>query len=128
MTYIILSNNNKVIEHYSDVVVVEGNYIDVLNKARDLIHIGHRLISSPLGASIKMLYSPVKTLMLTPKMPDLDSYSIDLIESSINKYKITLGERLVDMKNKKDYELIDFTLFESANDEYANFKNISRGE
>ncbi len=38
--------------------------LDVLIKVRDLVHEGVELVSHPLGASIRMLFSPYRSIVV----------------------------------------------------------------
>ena len=60
----ILTNNLKLREHPAT-VWVDGDQSDVLITARNLIHKGHRLLTSPLAASGRMHFSPVRSIVLT---------------------------------------------------------------
>ncbi len=128
MKYIVVTNNNSLIESekdFSDVidyVFVDGNFLDVLVKVRDLIHMGHKLISHPLGASIRIMFSPVRSILLSDEKYDADILSMEVIESSIDKYKATMENRNIDFRNKDDYEFIDIELLKSALDEARMFK------
>lgn len=128
MKFIVVTNNNSLIESeedFSDVidyVFIEGNFLDVLVIVRNLIHMGHKLISHPLGASIRIMFSPVRSILLSDEKYDLDILSMEVIESSIDKYKATMENRNIDFRNKEDYEFIDIELLKSALDEARMFK------
>lgn len=109
--FTIVTNNVNVAEHYSDVILVEGDYLDVLYKVRDLVYLNHTLINHPLPASIRMLYSPIRSIAL--KKGKSES-SIILIEDSINKYLVTMGNRKPDYRNFKDYKLLDYELLKES--------------
>lgn len=111
---VVVTNNKKLSCQDFDIVNVEGNFLDVLYKTRDLIHLGHKLISHPLGASIRIMYSPVRSILISNHIDSIDEESLEIIESSIEKYKISMGERTIDSKNINDYELIDYELLKSA--------------
>ena len=48
----------------------------------------------------------------------IDENSLNLIEDSIEKYKMTMKNRNIDFKNLSDYELVDLMLVETALEEY----------
>lgn len=108
---IILTNNSLVKEKYPFTKMLEGDYIDVLTKARDLVHINYSLISHPLPASIRIFYSPVRSIILRKGFSEK---SIGVIDDSIAAYKKTMGIRKSDTRNKKDYEKIDLILLDQA--------------
>lgn len=118
--FIIVSNNETVLEKYPNSIKVEGKYLDVLLKARDLIHQGYGLISHPLPASIRMYYSPVRSIIINKNFSE---DSVLTIENSIENYKKTMGIRKPDEKNLADYEKIDHTLLEAAVEEYESIGN-----
>lgn len=91
---------------------------------KKLIESGHKIISYPLAASIRMIYSPVRSILISSKTDLIDDLSIETIDKGIEKYKITMGQREVDMKNISDYELIDCDLILSAIQENVFIKNI----
>lgn len=117
MSIEIVSNNSLVKEKYENVIFIEGDYIDVLISCRDLIHKGYSLISHPLPASIRMVFSSVRSVLLE-KNSSFDEESALIIEDSIEKYKLTMKNRKIDYKNIKDYEFVDLMLVESAIEEH----------
>lgn len=128
MKFIVVTNNNSLIESEKDFsevidyVFVDGNFLDVLVKVRDLVHMGHKLISHPLGASIRIMFSPVRSILLSDEKYEPDILSMEVIESSTEKYKATMQNRNIDFRNKKDYEFIDIELLKSAINESKMFK------
>lgn len=125
MDYIIITNNELVKNTRENSVFVEGDYIDLLMKLRDYIHIGHKLISYPLGASIRMIYSPVKSVLISSDKGEFDENSLEILEGSIEKYKAIIGDRNIDYKNKGDYEIVDRELLDSAIEENDFIKTIN---
>ncbi|MDO5018199.1 MAG: GrdX family protein [Lagierella massiliensis] len=125
---IITVTNNKKIEDSSNVVRVFGDYRDVLIKTRDLVYLGHELISYPLNASIKMFFSPIKSILISSKRDFISEDSVMLIEESIMKYDLTLGQRKPEFRHEKDYELLDFELYKSSLEEASRFNSIRKGE
>lgn len=117
-------SNNRLVNANCDSIKVDGLYIDVLYEVRKMIYEGHSLISYPLAASIRMILSPVRSILVSKEKKEVDTRSIDIIEDSINKYLTTLGKRNPDIKNIIDYETIDFELLKSAMEE-NNFINCN---
>lgn len=116
MSLKIVSNNSLVKEKFDCVEFVDGNYIDVLTTARDLIHKGCSLVSHPLPASIRMVFSSVRSIVIEDENC-FDENSVLIIEESIDKYNLTMKNRNIDFKNVRDYELVDLMLVESALEE-----------
>ncbi|SFE15023.1 GrdX family protein [Peptostreptococcus sp. D1] len=114
MDFTIVTNNTIVKDNYENIIFVEGDFFDVLLEVRSCIHLGHELISYPLGASIRMMYSPIRSILIGKELKAIDENSIEVIENSIEKYKVTMGERNVDERNRRDYEVIDYELIKSA--------------
>lgn len=120
----VLTNNPEVRKNRGsdDCMWVDGTYLEVLCKARDLIHQGYKLISHPLPASIRMLYSPYRTIILSKDEVQEGENSVQVIENSIDKFKFTLGKRSEDRRNACDYAAIDYTLFIAALQEWSLLK------
>lgn len=117
MSLIIVSNNKLTLKNYENVKFIDGDYIDVLLEVRNLLHIGYSLVNHPLPASIRMVFSPVRSIILEKK-DSFDENSNLIIEDSIEKYKKTMENRNIDYRNENDYELVDQMLMESALEEY----------
>lgn len=114
MKNLIVTNNPIVKEELDNVCFINGTYEDVLVKVRDLVHSGHELISSPLGASIRMLYSPYRSVIIGEKKKAINDFHIEIIENSISTYKKNMEVRNPDHKNADDYAMIDLKLLQSA--------------
>lgn len=127
MDYLIVTNN-PLIEENLNVKFVKGGYLDTILTARDLVHKGHKLISSPLGASIRMLFSPYRSILLGIGNSGINEYYIDTIESSIMTYKKHMEVREVDYKHERDYAVIDRELLEGAINEHKQLATINKME
>lgn len=114
MKYTIVTNNPLVKENMENVLYVNGTMKDVLVKTRDLIHLGSCLITYPLGASLRMLLSPYRSIVVEEKEADINDIHLETIENSIIKYNQIMEVRKEDIKHSKDYALIDFQLLKSA--------------
>lgn len=123
MSYQIITNNPGVKENQKNTYFVEGSFEDVLIKVRDLVHEGHELISHPLGASIRMFFSPYRSVIVGNKIEGIKEAYIETIENSIENYRKNMKEREPDMKNERDYALIDSQLLESALEEFKKHNN-----
>jgi len=73
-----LKRENKQVQ----VVWQEGGFDSVLTAARDLVHLGYRVINHPLSSSIKPNQTPYKTLILA-QGTGLDYQSLSVIEAAI---------------------------------------------
>lgn len=101
---------------------IEGTFEDVLIKIRDYVHQGVELVSHPLGASIRILFSPYRSVILGEKNNKINAYHIEIIESSIISYRNINAGRKIDYKNAHDYALIDVELLKVS---LKSFKEIN---
>ena len=65
---------------------------ELYKKVRDFVYIGHKLHTHPLSASIGMLHSPVKSVILSNDK-HFDQSSMKIISESIEKYNTLIGKR-----------------------------------
>lgn len=114
MRMIIISNNPRVVAKYDQVLFVNGSVEEILIKVRDLVHEGYELISHPLPASLRMMFSPFRSIILGRKLEKLDFLSAEIIEDSLIKYKNHMNFRRTDGANDDDYRVIDQLLLEST--------------
>lgn len=121
----IISNNPVIRDNFDNVIFIEGDFLDVLIKVRDLVYTGHELINHPLGASIRMMFSPYRSIMVGDKTSDNNQYYMETIENSIINYKKHMEVRLVDNNNNEDYATIDKDLLMSAIRENKMIKNLN---
>ncbi|MGJ0845204.1 GrdX family protein [Tissierella praeacuta] len=123
MNYQIVTNNQNVKDSYNQVIFVEGSFEDVLFKVRDLVHTGFELINHPLGASIRMFFSPYRSIIIGEKLQKTNDIHIETIENSISNYKKHMKVRKPDIVNAEDYALIDSELLKSSLDEFKRIYN-----
>ena len=108
---VIVTNNSYVINEYDNTINIDGEYLDVLYKVRDLTHLGYSLVTHPLAASIRMFYSPVRSVVMKKGFSER---SIEIIENSIEKYISTMGVRKPDYRNGEDYCTLDAVLLKEG--------------
>ncbi|WP_229768490.1 GrdX family protein [Tissierella pigra] len=123
MSYQIVTNNPNVKKDYKEVIFVEGSFEDVLFKVRDLVHTGFELINHPLGASLRMFFSPYRSIIVRENIDKTNNIYAETIENSIVNYQKHMSVRNVDVVNGEDYALIDAELLKSALDEYERVYN-----
>lgn len=121
MEYTIITNNPLVKENYSNVLFIEGSVKDVLISTRNSLHEGGQLLTHPLGASLRMLLSPYRSIVVSLEKSNIDLNHLDIIESSIIKYNQHMEVRKEDLTHEKDYSIIDLTLLDSACEELSRF-------
>ncbi|OLN32058.1 GrdX family protein [Desulfosporosinus metallidurans] len=114
MKNMIITNNPAVAEKKDNVLFVDGSAEETLIKVRDLVHQGYELISHPLAASLRMMFSPFRSVILGKKSEKMDVFSTEIIEDSIIKYKMHMDFRKRDTANDDDYQMIDLILLEAA--------------
>ena len=118
----IVTNNEKTREKFDSVVFVDGGFKDVLLKARELTQKGYKLVTYPLPASIRMIYSPVRTIILSECDEGIDENSIVIMENSLMQYDTTMSRHSVDERNRADYEMLDYEHVVDALEEVKRFK------
>ncbi len=117
---VVVSNNNLVRENLSshfEIVFVEGSLLNTLEKARDLIHTGYRLLTHPLSGSIKPNFTPYKTVVLEKREGKVDTDSLLIMEDSICRTVSLLKDKATpDWPDKylRDFSLIDYDLIKNA--------------
>lgn len=114
LNYQIITNNPVVKKEFENVYFVKGDFKDVMVKVRDMVHQGFDLISHPLGASIRMAFSPFRSIIIGQKNNKINSIHVDIIENSIITLKNLTEGRVADRKNDDDYMLIDRELLRST--------------
>lgn len=118
---VIVTNNKIALDKAADsCIAVEGDMEEVLIKVRDLAHSGYRLLSYPLGASIKMLHSPVVSVLMEEGKA-FHEESSEIAERSLEDIRKVLGKRKSDERHRADYEIIDWNRLQSAIDELNRF-------
>ena len=124
MNVLIITNNPLVQDAYSESVTCEGfcveiNYLaedvsSLLVRVRDLIYEGYPLLSHPLPASIRIIYSPYRSIMLGNRSGKLEAWHTEVVEVSLRKYRQTMEHRTSDKTNATDYAWMDLQLLSAA--------------
>lgn len=120
MGKILITNNPLVKEQlseYIDVEYYETDYLNVLRKVRDKVHLGHKLLSHPLSGSVKPNETPYKSIIISGDRGNLDYDSLMIIEGSIK----TAEKFLRDFKTPNwpekillDFQTIDLSLIKDV--------------
>ena len=118
---IIITNNPKIVESISgkniDISYFEkADFMEILYKARDFIHLGYKLLTHPIVSSIKPYETPYKTIVLAYNNGEIDLESIELIENSIELSKNFLDKprRKLTETIDEDFRLIDYELINGS--------------
>ncbi len=101
-----------------DITLLDGQYIDVLKSARDMVHKGSKLVTHPLMGSIKPNETPYRSIILS-EGTTLDVESLTIIENSISTTEKFQRDNKVLRWNEdvlEDFRFVDLKLFESALD------------
>lgn len=117
----ILTNNPKVVATYGDTFRVESmtdaTDREVLMRARDLVHRGHRILSAPLSGSVKPWETPYRSILVTTdKGERMDMFSFDIMERAlaIIRDHPTRPEGPIAPAILQDFQVIDLSLVASA--------------
>ena len=117
-SYIIVTNNPLVIEHYRDSqIIIEQTYLSVLEKVRDYIHLGHKLLTHPLAGSVKPNQNPFRTVLISRSSTSLDFNSLSLIENAIKVANKMISEHKTPSWSeevRKDFQFVDKSHIDSA--------------
>lgn len=117
--FFIITNNELVRDKFAAEQMVEFHeeaHIPLLERVRDYVHLGHKLLTHPLAGSIKPNETPYKTVLLTKAKGPLDGDSVRIIEESIatclkfNKPKFVV----IPQDMRQDFRTIDCSLAENA--------------
>ena len=116
MSCIIITNNPKIFEEVKSknaeiIYMSDSDFMEVLYKVRDFIHLGYELLTHPIVSSIKPYETPYKSVAVS-KSTDLDLYSLELIENSIEFTRNFLDKprRKLTQEIDNDFRLIDYNL------------------
>jgi hypothetical protein len=111
----IVTNNPLVQNKYTDnVLYIDGTVEQTLIKVRDMVYEGYELVSHPLPASLRMLFSPYRSIIIGKKQKKVDFMQAEIAEESINKYNTHMNSRQMDEVNSEGYQMVDLILLESA--------------
>lgn len=128
---VIVTNNDRVYKKHKDekevLFLEDGGYLDVLEKSRDLVHRGAKLLSHPMAGSMKPNQTPFRSVLLEkdsrnetrekePASP-LDMESLRLIENSIEAAKKFLSVKKTPqwpLKIREDFKTVDLSIIDSA--------------
>lgn len=106
--------NNPLLKDEAGAVYVDGSFRDVLVKVRDLVHAGHELITHPLFASLGMMFSPYRTVVLSSACGQASALEMEMAENSIARYDQATEGRVRFYEYDKDYAWMDRSLYLSA--------------
>lgn len=109
--------NNPMLKGAEDVIFVDGTFRDVLVKVRDLVYSGHELVSHPLFASSRMMFSPFRTVLVGDKLQRPSDFECEVIEDAIAQYDVATAHRNRQPQHDRDYAYLDYSLYQSTLEE-----------
>ena len=123
---LIVTNNplvkEKIGESYN-IDFIDGGIQDVMEKLRDMIHKGSKLLTHPLSGSVKPGQTPYKSVMIHVVEGNVDADSLLMIEDAIDNCK-KFVKRVDEFREGTDEgkRFIDFTLISSGIESFEALK------
>ena len=127
MKFILVTNNkivfDKIISNEKTknlekgIYLENGTYKEVIEKVREMVHMGHELLTHPLSGSIKPNETPYRSVLVSAKAGNLDFDSLKIIENSIQtaeKFMAMAKPRNYNERHHNDFMTIDFHVIESG--------------
>ena len=127
MKFILVTNNkivfDKIISYgktknlEKGIYLENGTYKDVIEKVREMVHMGHELLTHPLSGSIKPNETPYRSVLVSAEAGSLDFDSLKIIEDSIQtaeKFMAMAKPRNYNERHHNDFMTIDFHVIESG--------------
>ncbi|HHU03985.1 MAG: GrdX family protein [Saccharofermentanales bacterium] len=118
-TYKVVTNNPLIREALESSIAVsyyaEDSHRDLLERVRDLVHSGYRILTHPLAGSVKPWETPYRSVMITTDREDkTDMLSLEVIEQALFAIEKSETRPVLDEKVLKDFQLVDLSLIQSA--------------
>ena len=113
---ILVTNNPLALERLKAHVQIEyldSPLIDVLVKARNLVHLGHELMTHPLSGSVKPNETLYKSVLISGKRNGVDEQSVSIIGQCILKAQ-AFPARQFSQNFLHDMQVVDLSLILSA--------------
>lgn len=104
-------------EKFEIVFLEDGSYVDVLEKTRDKLHLGYKLLTHPMAGSLKPNQTPYKTVVTEEKYGKVDYESIALIENSLQAAEKFLRFKQTPKWNDRilnDFKTVDLSFIENV--------------
>lgn len=121
MDKVIITNNSRIYDKYKDkfnvLFLEKGSYTEVLEKVRDNLHQGYKLLTHPMAGSLKPNQTPFKTVIIGKNNGKTDYESIVLIENSIESAHKFLKFKLTPKWNEKileDFKTVDMSFIDNV--------------
>ena len=109
--------NNPLMRNEDNVLFVEGMFRDVLVQVRDMVYSGYKLVSHPLFASSRMMFSPYRTVIVGEMQEKPSAFECQVIEDSIITYDTSVAHRNRQPEHDGDYAVLDRELYRATLEE-----------
>ena len=106
--------NNPLLRQEDQVLFIDGTFRDVLIAVRDNVYEGYELISHPLFASSRMMFSPFRTVIIGRKEERISEEACQIVEDAIRTYDRLTARRQRQPEHDADYAWLDRALFLTA--------------
>ena len=124
---IVVTNNPRMVDE-SDALFIEGSFRDVLVKVRDMVYDGYELVTHPLFASLGMMWSPYRSVILGEKRDKATDFEMETVEASIRSYDQVTEGRVRFPEHDDDYAYMDRSLYLSALEEQGMIHGVSKNQ
>lgn len=116
-----ITNNPDLSDCISNFELIDGTALDVMTKARDLVHVGWQLTANPLYGNFKPNQQPYRTLVLHKDKkthnPPADIESLKLLDDAMTIYRTAPVIRRpfeLPVDIDKDFRYLDFVLMQET--------------
>ncbi len=118
---ILITNNTYYLRHVPSAKIIAGSSLDVLIRARDLIHTGSILLTHPLCGNLRPDHQPYRSVIVDEYTGTADLDSLTMIEDAVRIYQSCkiLMPNDVDELTRKDYAYIDSELMRASLEQYG---------
>lgn len=123
---IVVVTNNPLLKDEEHSLFVEGTFRDVLVTVRDMVYRGYELITHPLFASSRMMFSPYRTVILGNERDAISQDECKIAEDSIISLDKFTANRKPPSDHDADYADVDYRLYQAALDEIAMLRGSQR--
>ena len=113
---ILVTNNPLAVDRCKDCAQVEyldATLVDVLLRVRDMVHLGHDLLTHPLSGSVKPNETFYKSVLVSDKRGSVDEQSVHIIGQCILKAQ-GFPAREFPESFLYDMQVVDLSLITSA--------------
>ena len=112
----LITNNPLAAKRYHDFEIdfVQAPAREVLRCVRDLVHLGHVLLSHPLSSGVPPKDNPYKSVFISTAEGPLDMDSLRIIEGAVGAYKNSAANFDINPTAARDFMIIDCEMISQA--------------